>query len=117
MGIVDELVAAIEERPGDAAKKRLAAAFVRAAGPAVEAMGEDALRAVMGAAARGEALPWAVIGNLDAGQVEAMLELTEQRMEELASEHEAELAASRAAVAELEAAALRVVAGVIIGIL
>ncbi len=118
MGVVDQLVTAVNAAEQmDAGKKEVVVAFLQAAGPTLEALGTDGFSAVMGAVASGSDVADAVAANLDAAEVAALLEATEQEMSAVAADHGAEVKAAQNAVAQLEAAALLAVAQAVAGAL
>jgi hypothetical protein len=116
MAILAELMAAVEaSEKMDAGKKSVVMAFLRAAGPTVEMLGEAGFAAVMGAVAGGGSGAAVIADKLSAPQVAAFLEKTEREMAGLAAAHGAEVRAAEAAVRHLEAAALMAVARVLLG--
>jgi len=118
MSALETAIAAVQASTKlGAGQKDIVIAFLQAAGPAVESLGESGLSAVLGTAAAGGAVAETVAAHLDAPGVAALLALTETQMAALADRHAAEVQAARAAMAALQAAALGVLARALIGVL
>ena len=118
MSALDTAIAAVQSSTKlGAGQKEIAIAFLQAAEPAVESLGEAGLSAVLGTAAAGGAVAEAVAANLDAPGVAALLTMTETQMSALADRHAAQVQAARAAMEALQAAALGALARALIGVL
>jgi hypothetical protein len=112
----EQLLAAVENSGAEPGKKAVALEFLRMAGPIVETLGSSVFEDIVRAAAGG-GVPEALVQKLDARQVAEMLGQLEATLQQLVEKHAVEKAAWRAAMAQLQSAALSAVARVVITIL
>ena len=119
MGLVDDLVEAVEGTGAGAVEKGVVVGFLRGAGMVVEGLGPEAFRAVMGAIAEGSdaGFPAEIVGGLNEDQVLALLADVEEQMGAAVDRHAAEMKARAAALEVLKEAALGVVARVVVGMI
>jgi hypothetical protein len=105
----EQLLVAVENSGAEAGKKKVALDFLRVAGPVVETLGPSVFEGIMRSAAAGS-VPEELVERLDAKQVAGILGQLEAELGEMVETHAAEKAAWRSAMAQLQAAALSVVA-------
>jgi hypothetical protein len=120
MGITDDIVAAVAASTKlDVGTKSIVTEFLQAIGPAVGVLAPEALKEVLAGFAGGDATAsvTALANSLNAEQVTAALDATQQEMNAEVDQRATQVAAAQAATGALETAALSILSRLVISAL